>query len=206
MGEGETRAEKGFLSPTDLELVRDARNGDMEAFHRLVDRHANYLYGLALSLLDGPADAEDAVQETLKGAFGGLRGFREESSVKTWLTRILIRQVAYARKRRRWLRLFRPLEASPEPIRAAGTEQSNVRLDVRAAVLALRQEYREVITLRELEGFSYQEIAQALGIPQGTVESRLFRARRELQGLLAAYRQEEPADGKGTRSRESGHE
>jgi RNA polymerase sigma-70 factor (ECF subfamily) len=178
----------------------------MEAFHRLVDRHASYLYGLALSLLGGAADAEDAVQETLKGAFDGLRGFREQSAVKTWLTRILIRQVAHTRKRRRWLRLFRPLEESPEPTSAAGTDQSDVRLDVRAAILALRQEYREVITLRELEGFSYQEIAQVLGIPQGTVESRLFRARRELQGLLAAYRQEEASDGKGTRSRESGHE
>lgn len=180
-------AENGFLAQTDLELVRAARHGDLDAFHKLVDHYAAYLYGLAQSLVGNAADAEDMVQETFAGAFRGLRAFREQASVKTWLTRILVRQTARHFRRAR----------SPQPALlsgsarmeavAAATPETDIRIDVQAAILALRPDHREVIVLREIEGFSYEEIAQALEIPRGTVESRLFRARRELHDLLRAY-------------------
>ena len=80
--------------PTDFELVRLARKGDAAAFHGLVDRHARFLYSLALSLTSSAADAEDLVQETLAGAFRGLASFEGRSSLKTWLARILVRQNA----------------------------------------------------------------------------------------------------------------
>lgn len=180
--------ENGHLAQTDLELVRHARRGDMGAFHGLVDRYASYLYGLAVSLVGNAADAEDAVQETLTGAFRGLRAFQERSSVKTWLTSILVRQAA---------RHFRrggsspagvlPLDRAPEPAVVSATPGTDIRIDVRAAVQALRPDHREVIVLREMQGLSYEEIAHVLEVPRGTVESRLFRARRELQGLLKEY-------------------
>jgi len=159
----------------------------MAAFHELVDRHAAYLYGMAASLVSNAADAEDAVQETLAGAFRGLRSFREESSVKTWLTGILVRQAARQARGGRHAARSINQEAAREQAAVPGTPKADIRMDVQAALLGLRADYREVIVLRELQGLSYEEIAQALGIPTGTVESRLFRARRELQELLRDY-------------------
>jgi RNA polymerase sigma-70 factor, ECF subfamily len=174
------------LSQTDLDLLRQARRGDIGAFHRLVDRYGPYLYGLGVSLLGRPADAEDAVQETLIGAFRGLGSFREESSVKTWLTRIMVRQAA-RRQRRPGPAGDVGIEAAPEPSAPSGSAGADARMDVRAAIDALAPEHRQVIVLRELHGLSYEEIARALDVPRGTVESRLFRARRALQELLRDY-------------------
>ena len=153
-----------------------------------MDRHASYLYGLAVSLVGNTADAEDAMQETLTGAFRGLRAFREQASVKTWLTRILFRQAARHFRRGMFPGAgFLRLDAALEPAVVPTTSRTDIRMDVQAAILALRPEHRQVIVLREMKGFSYEEIAQALDIPHGTVESRLFRARRELQQLLKDY-------------------
>jgi len=176
------------LPETDLELVRRTRHGELEAFHELVDRHGAYLYGLAVSLLGSTTDAEDAVQETLTGAFRGLASFREQASVKTWLTRILVRQTARHFRRRGSPRIGSLSPAStPEPAVTAATGGSDARLDVQRAIRLLQPEHRDVVVLRELQGLSYDEISQVLDIPQGTVESRLFRARRELQRLLRDY-------------------
>ena len=177
--------ENELLPQTDIELAQRARHGDMDAFHGLVDRHGLYLYGLAASLLGNADDAEDAVQETLAGAFRGLRAFRGQSSVKTWLTGILVRQAA--RHFRRGRLRTGSLQLAPEPAEAHAAPKADVRLDVQAAIMALRPDHREVIVLREMHGLSYEEIAQALQVPPGTVESRLFRARRELQELLRDY-------------------
>lgn len=175
------------LRPADLELVRQARGGDMAAFHLLVDRHAESLYRLAVSLVGNAHDAEDALQETLAGAFRGLAAFREQSSVKTWLAGILVRQVARHFRRGWFGRKNVELEKAPEPAGGPPSATSDVRMDVQAAILALPPQPREVIVLRELQGFSYEEIAQVLGVPGGTVESRLHRARLALRELLKDY-------------------
>lgn len=186
--ENQRTRENGRLPQTDLELVRRARHGEIEAFHALVDRHATYLYRLAVSLIGNAADAEDVVQETLTGAFRGLGAFRQESSVKTWLTRIIVRQAAnhFRRGESRRGRTV-ALDAAGQVAQGPAVQAADIRLDVHEAVLALRPDHREVIVLREMQGLSYDEIAQVLGIPRGTVESRLFRARRELHTLLKDY-------------------
>ncbi len=169
---------------TDAELARKALRGDSGAFHRLVDRHLGALYGLAAALV-GPDAAEDVVQETLAGAYRGLRAFRHEASVKTWLTQILVRQAAAHRRGRLRHRVL-PLEGQDEPA-VRGTspqDRADMRMDIDAALRQLSDEHREVIVLRELQGMSYDEIAAVLKVPQGTVESRLHRARRELQEIL----------------------
>jgi RNA polymerase sigma-70 factor (ECF subfamily) len=146
------------------------------------------LYGLAVNLVGNPADAEDVVQETLAGAFRGLRAFRHESSVKTWLTRILVRQAAHhhRRQRRYW-----PggVIAQPAPERVAPSDQgrADLRMDVEIALAALSPEHRQVVLLRELEGMTYEQMAAVLAVPRGTIESRLFRARRHLQELLKEH-------------------
>jgi len=180
----------GHLEITDLELINRARRGDSAAFHDLLDRHASYLFGVAVSLMGNVADAEDAVQETLLGAFRGMRGFEGRSSVKTWLTSILIHQTAMRHRsagRRPATSLESVAEVAGGPSASSSTEATDTRIDLMAAIQELSPDHREVVVLRELNGLSYDEIAEALDVPRGTVESRLFRARRQLQERLHEY-------------------
>jgi RNA polymerase sigma-70 factor (ECF subfamily) len=180
--------DSGQLPMTDWELVRKVLFGDHEAFHRLLDRHAPGLYGVAINLVGSPADAEDVLQETFAGAFRGLRTFRGQSSVKTWLTQILIRQAARHHRSRRRHKVMRLEQAdSTMPVAPSAQRQADLRMDIAKAVQSLASEHREVIVLRELQGMSYDKMAEALGVPRGTVESRLFRARRALRDLLKEY-------------------
>jgi len=180
------------LEPTDLELVRRARGGDHGSFHTLVDRHAQALFEMAAMMIGNTADAQDIVQETLLAAFEGLKRFEGRSAVRTWMIGILVRQVAAAR-RSRSLRKTASLDAmrdaaeeqggaSPhEPSVRSAEASTDARLDLMELMARLTDEHREVIVLRELVGLSYDEIAELLNVPRGTVESRLFRARQELK-------------------------
>lgn len=166
----------------DIELLRRAGGGDSAAFHALVDRHGQRLYRLAVSLIGNAADAEDVLQETFVGAFKGLKSFEGRASVKTWLTRILVNQAA------RWRRSRRGRDAGQMPDSAAArTGGAESAIDVQAALAQLSSEHREVIVLREFQRMSYEEIADVLDIPRGTVESRLHRARGELREKLKSY-------------------
>ena len=180
------------MGATDDELLRRMRAGDESAFHDVVDQHANDLYGLAYSLVGNSADAEDVVQETLAGAFESIGRFRGEASIRTWLTQILVRQAARL-KRWRSIRITLPLEGQPTESRENGLTTNGTqaaaegKLDVTAMLQTLSQEHREVVVLREIRGLSYEEIAKMLGIPRGTVESRLHRARLELRERFSGY-------------------
>ena len=181
----------GHLQSTDLELVQAARAGDAAAFHALVDRYAHSLFALAVSLSGNVADAEDMVQETFTGAFRGLAGFQGRASVKTWLSRILVRQAArhlrYARRHKATFVSLETAVAQATMAAASSRPRADTRMDVMAAIRSLSPEHQGVIVLRELEGLSYDEMAEVLQIPRGTVESRLFRARRALQEQLKEY-------------------
>jgi RNA polymerase sigma-70 factor (ECF subfamily) len=181
------RVEGNSPEATDVQLLRRANAGDAKAFHQLVDRHSDRLYRLAVSMVGNAFDAEDVLQETFAGAFKGLSRFEERASVKTWLTRILMTQVAVLRRDRK-RRNQGPIEAdearSVTPGESTGV---GAKIDVQAAIARLSIEHREVLLLREFEQMSYEEIAAVLDVPRGTVESRLHRARAELKELLKAY-------------------
>jgi RNA polymerase sigma-70 factor (ECF subfamily) len=150
----------------------------------MVDRYSAYLYRLAFSLVGNAADAEDVLQETFAGALRHLRDFEERASVKTWLSRILIRQAARCRRSRGRDKVPGTLGNTTA---ASAQNRSDARMDVWAALEALSPDHREVIVLRELQGMSYEEIAEILELPSGTVESRLFRARQVLRERLKDY-------------------
>ncbi len=170
----------------DLQLVQRAARGDGKAFHALVDAHAQRLYRLAVTLVGNATDAEDVLQEAFAGAFRGLPGFQGRSSVKTWLTRILVTQAAKWRRDRQ--RRSMPSSDSLEPSQPDTAATSiGAKIDLQAALKLLSQEHREVLVLREFEGMSYEEMAESLDLPRGTVESRLHRARAELKEKLKAY-------------------
>lgn len=180
---------------SDAELMRRARQGEGGAFDELVNRHADGLYRLARVLVGGAQDAEDVVQDTYLGAVKGLGRFQGRSTVKTWLTGILIRQARDLRRRRRVRRtasIDAPIgDASDSGGMAIHAGRSDVdaerRLDVTQMLGTLSDEHREVLVLRELNGHTYEEIADMLGIPVGTVESRIFRARQVVRERFAGY-------------------
>jgi RNA polymerase sigma-70 factor (ECF subfamily) len=180
--------------PNDAELLGQTGHGNEAAFRELINRHGRYLYGIANSLSGNAADADDLVQETLIGALNSR--FRGESSVRTWLVGILVRQAGMLRRKKQ--RQARPLspfgnrgESGAGGPELQTTSQSpggtDAKLDLALMLERLSPEHREVIILRELEGMAYEEIAAALGVPRGTVESRLHRAREELRKRFKGY-------------------
>ncbi len=164
----------------DLDLLRRSAHGSSVAFHALVDRHADRLFRLAVSLVGNSADAEDVLQETLSGAYRSAKNFEGRSSVKTWLTRILVTQANV------WRRSKRQAGSIDEHVPGRPSD-ADAKIDLHEALKQLSQEHREVLLLREFEKLSYEEIAEVLGVPRGTVESRLHRARNELREKLKSY-------------------
>jgi RNA polymerase sigma-70 factor (ECF subfamily) len=184
--------------PSDLALLERVQAGEEAAFGVLMDRHAPRLHRIAYSLLGNEADADDVLQETFLGALKGVKGFRVKASVKTWFTRILINQVARHRRYWRVRSNMKQMGDEAENILSGGTGQAKsgsdnaeIRLDIAEMLLTLSPEHRAVVALREMDGLSYEEIAEILNVPVGTVESRLFRARQELRGRLKAYLEDE---------------
>jgi len=186
---------------TDEQIVERALGGDREAFGEIVRRWECKIYALAAGFLGSPEDARDATQETFIAAYRNLQGFRGEAKVSSWLHRIAVNQCISRQRRAR----ARPetgvedeLEARGEGFLATGDQASPARRAetgeraeaVRRAVASLPPELREVVLMKEFEGLTFQEIADALGIPLSTVKSRLYTALGQLRLRLEKFRQE----------------
>jgi len=177
-----------------MELAVRAARGDRVAFHAIVEIHSRDLFRLARSLSRSHDDAEDIVQETLVAAYKGIDRFNGRSSLRTWLSRILMRRAAKLWHKNRRQRLDINLDfANDSPGADSGLSTASAatcvdrKLDLSAVLPKLAFDHREILVLREMQGLSYAQIAQTLGIPQGTVESRLHRARAELRRRLGSY-------------------
>jgi RNA polymerase sigma-70 factor, ECF subfamily len=190
----------GGADISDLSLVRWAQAGESRAFDRLVLKYRPRVVELAMRYTRNAEDAEDATQETFIRAYGGLRQFRCESAFYTWLYRIASNCARNLLKARRRDLLNDAIDFSDEqtsahpPTRLRELETpevltltDDIRGLVNATLESLSEEHRAVITLREIEGLSYKDIASAMSIPVGTVRSRVFRARdlidRELRSV-----------------------
>jgi RNA polymerase sigma-70 factor (ECF subfamily) len=195
-------------SPSLETLVARAREGDLEAFERLVSHYQDRVYNYVLRMIYDPVEAQDVAQETFVRAWQGLPRFRGASSFQTWLYRIasnLTIDAARSRKRRGLLTvsLDEPVEGVeaadlghdlPDETRngpAEALEQQELRRYVWESVAELSPKLRLVIALADLQGLSYGEVATILGCPVGTVKSRLFNARGQLRDKL---RERLPAD------------
>lgn len=175
-------------------LVEAAASGSREAFDELVRRHQSGIVTLVRALTAGGSDAEDLAQEVFVRAWRSLRGFRGESAFRTWLHRVAINVVRTSQTRRsRLLRVFVPSggtrDEAPPPEQPDSDEPVDTALArrqiVERALATLPSDLRLAVTLRDVEGLDYKEIAAALDVPIGTVESRIFRARQRLRPLLA---------------------
>ena len=187
--------------PTDRELVQQAVAGDAQAFGLFVRRHQRRIYRLAFHMLKDSAEAEDVTQEAFIKAYRALPSFRGDSAFYTWLYRIGINTaknylVALGR-RAPTSTGFDNEEAEnfedAEALRDSNTPEDElhgkeIAAAVNRAMDALPEDLRTAITLREIEGLSYEEIAGVMNCPIGTVRSRIFRAREaiatELRPLL----------------------
>jgi RNA polymerase sigma-70 factor (ECF subfamily) len=177
-------------------LVERAVAGDAEAFGEVVRRWERRIYALAYGILGREDEARDAAQETFVAAFRGLANFRGEAKVSSWLHRIAVNQCV-TRQRRTRVRAEVSFEAEQEDGRAqfaaehgspAGATEAGQRAEaVRRAVAALPPELREVVVLKEFEELTFQEIADALGVPLSTVKSRLYTALRQLRLRLGKF-------------------
>ena len=167
-----------------------------------LEQHATLVYNLALRLVGNASDAEDLAQDALIRALKALPNFRGESSLSTWVYRITVNtwknRVRSEKRRGLWkmlpLSLFTGEDKDEEPNFKDDSKPLDADLEtdekgamVQKALMDLDEESRAVVVLREIEGQSYQEIAAALEIPEGTVKSRLSRARESLKGKLQKY-------------------
>jgi RNA polymerase sigma-70 factor (ECF subfamily) len=194
------RAEPGMDASVERELLTSARNGDRAAFTLLVEQYRNLVLSLAFQMTGSAADMDDLAQETFLRAYRNLDSFRGEATLKTWLVRIVMNLSSNYRRSRRIQVGTGAAEALalPSPAQAQDRRMlsDELRGMVRRAVAELPAHYRSVVVLRDFQSLRYEEIAGALGIPIGTVMSRLAKARELLRAGLSAYcgRSKEPID------------
>ena len=174
-------------------LIARVKAGDQQAFCELMQAHQGNLYGLCLRMLRSRDDAMDALQETMLRAYKGIERFRDDAKLSTWLYRIadnVCLDMLRARKRRPSTSLDVLSEAGFDvPVdRAEQPEARALRAEqIRTLYRALDKlgpKHRSILVLRELQELEYEQISGVVGISVGTVKSRLFRARRELQKIL----------------------
>lgn len=171
-------------------LLRAARRGDLDAFGELMRRHETAMYRVALRMLGSQADAEDATQEAMVRAWRSLRRFRGDAALTTWLYRITTNRCLTLIERRRPTAELdddrTPAAHHADP--AAQLEQREAMSVLGQAIAALPAEQRAVVVLRELEGLSYDEVAEVLGVSLAAVKGRLHRARLHLADELEGWR------------------
>ena len=181
----------------EAELVTELQAGSETAFDWLVTHYHGPVYNLILGMLGDTADAADASQEVFLKAFKGIRHFRQGSSLKTWLYRIAIRE---ALNHRRWFKRHLQknvsIDAEPEegfaqidvedlgatPFDQLATRE--IQVAVQSALQQVPEVFRGAVILRDLEGLSYEEVAEVLEVSIGTVKSRILRGRRTLKEIL----------------------
>lgn len=178
--------------PEDKALVAQTLAGNRASFGTLVERYAGQARRVARAVLGDPDDADDAAQDGFLSALVKLGQYDARRPFGPWLMRI-VANAATDRRRRRNVRRAEPLDAAlvgggPRPDAAAVRSELNDRL--RAALAELPERRRKAVVLFDVEGYSHAEIAGMLGIPEGTVRSEVFHARRRLRTLLADW--EEP--------------
>lgn len=195
------RRDREAESDADRALILRAQSGDTRAFEELVARHERRAYAIAIGLVRDQEDALEIVQEAFLRVYRGLDAFNGAASFFTWLYRIVKNLSIDLMRRPAWQReLVDPHIDDPEHLLEGAVrdadpsdllQRGELARKLQAAFDALPSYHRDVIVMREVEGMSYEEMAQAAGVSKGTIMSRLFHARRKLQRALAAcYREE----------------
>jgi RNA polymerase sigma-70 factor (ECF subfamily) len=186
-------------SKSDHELIRLVRQGHPEAFNEIVMRYQDKVFNLALRHVGNANDAADIAQQTFVNAYRSLASFKEEANLATWLYRIVFNQsVSFFRERGRNRTVS--MDGAPrdddEPAREIASSNGDpshhvmnrdLSDKINAVLAQLDEESRRIVILREFENYAYEEIAEILAIPVGTVRSKLHRARLVLKEKLSGH-------------------
>ncbi len=185
------------MGSQEVSLIRQAKAGDIKSFEQLISGHQKRIFNIAYRVLGNPEDANDVTQEALVKAYCGIKKFKGKSSFSTWLFTIVNNAcIDFIRKNRKtdMIYLDREYETgdgtykvqlgddenTPEEL----FEKKEVQRLVHESIGELSYDHRKIIILRDIEHFSYKEIAQILGCPEGTVKSRISRAREGLKTII----------------------
>ena len=192
----------GGARPEEATILLELKAGSEEAFASLIAQYHGPIYSLLARTVRNPCDAPDLTQEVFLKVFRGIRGFKGDSSLRTWIYRIAIHE---ASNQHRWWRRHAGREVALdaetggeeeglsllETLAAGGDSpfdaaaEAELRAHVEAALREVPDPYRATVVLRDIEGFAYEEIAEILDVQLGTVKSRLMRGRAHLRKRLA---------------------
>ncbi len=186
--------------PADMELVLKAQRGDVLAFEELVERYHGKIYGLTYNMTSNREDAEDLTQDVFVKAFEALPRFKRKSSFYTWVYRIAVNKTINYRKKRNRKRalsldqfdqdiktddVYHDLTSKGSPLRNISLSELQEKLN--EALQHLSEKHRTVVVMHDMQGISHEEIAKVVGASVGTVRSRLFYARRQMQTELSEF-------------------
>ena len=187
-------------APNDNELVLRAQQGDVPAFEELIERYHGKIYGLTYNMTSNREDAEDLTQEVFIKAFEALPRFKGKSSFYTWVYRIAINKTINYRKKRNRKRalsldqfdqeiktdeIYHDFTAKGSPLRNISLSELQQKLN--EALQLLSEKHRTVVVMHDMQGIPHEEIAKVVGASVGTVRSRLFYARRQMQTELTEF-------------------
>ncbi len=187
---------------SEQDLIKSAQAGNAVAFEQLIAEHQKRIFSIAYRIAGNQEDASDMAQEVLIKIFRNLKNFRGDSKFSTWLYRVATTTCLDEQKKMRRhtaYSLDETLETedgnvAPEPVDTGPTpeeslERKAMRQAIHQAIGKLKEEHKKVILLREVQGLSYEEIAQVLNCSEGTVKSRINRARDQLKKILLQNRE-----------------
>ena len=194
------REKKQTIRDEDYEFVSLCKKGDVDAFEVLVKKHQKRMFNIAYRMMGNYEEASEIVQDAFVSAYRGIKNFRGRAKFSTWLYTIVI-NLAKNRLKQLKARLHRekysinnPIPthesqihgelASSEPSALERLEKRETQQKVQGCIDSLDGEFKEVLVLKDIQGFSYDEISDLLKVPEGTVKSRLFRAREAVKDCL----------------------
>jgi RNA polymerase sigma-70 factor (ECF subfamily) len=182
------------VNPDDRRLIAECLEGRTAAFGELVRRYQDRLYNTVYRLVDNAEDAQDVVQDAFLNAYQSLESFKGDAQFFTWLYRIAVNTAISLKRKQRVafsIRAGRATDGANEPLDGSEFSRPEHALEkaeqerwIQGALNRLSAEHRTVLVLKEIEGQKYEQMAEILGVPIGTVRSRLHRARLELRELL----------------------
>lgn len=187
----------------EMNLVKRARSGDVAAFEQLIEDYQKRIFSIAFRMIQNQEDAADLTQEVIIKIFKNLDKFKGDAKFSTWVYRITtntcLDELKKARRQNPTYSLDKEIETDEgslagqlpdkRPTPEESAERKAVRSGVNAAIGKLGDEHRQVIVLRDIQGFSYEEIAEILNCSVGTVKSRISRARKNLKKILSQDRE-----------------
>jgi RNA polymerase sigma-70 factor, ECF subfamily len=175
----------------DFALIQRFIEGDESSFRTLVQRHKDKIRNIIYLILNSTDTVDDITQDVLITTYKNLKTFRFESQFSTWLYRITVNKCKDHLRKVKIRSIFAPIkDGEVEPVYSSSTENKDISEIVNSAISKLPEKLRVPLVLKDIEGFSYQEIAETIGCEIGTVKSRIFRAREGLKEILKPFEEE----------------